>query len=117
MAERGREAGDLVHQLVRDDKRPTGALRRVPLLTVPQMQCTDREPGLRLMTQLHEIEQRAGILCASLALGFPYSDAEHLGANVLVYAWDEAQAADAADEMADSIWEKRVEFTPELTAV
>ena len=117
MAERGREAGDLVHQLMRDDKRPTGALRRVPLLTVPQMQCTDREPGLRLMTQLHEIEQRAGILCASLALGFPYSDAEHLGANVLVYAWDEAQAADAADEMADSIWEKRVEFTPELTAV
>ena len=69
------------------------------------------------MTQLHEIEQRAGILCASLALGFPYSDAEYLGANVLVYAWDEVQAADAADEMADFIWEKRFEFTPELTAV
>lgn len=117
MAERGREAGELVHQLLTDARRPAGALRRLPLLTVPQMQCTDREPGVQLMSLLHEIERRPGILCASLALGFPYSDVEHLGANVLTYAWSEEQAADTADEMAAAVWAARAKFAPELVDV
>ena len=117
MAARGKEAGDLAHQLIRDYHRPARALRRVPVLTVPQMQATDESPGVDLMQQVHELEKRPDILCASLALGFPYSDVAHLGASVLVYARDAGEASRAADELAAEIWKRRAGFAPGLTEV
>ena len=69
------------------------------------------------MRRLHVIESRPGIVCASLALGFPYSDVEHLGANVLVYAWHANQAEEAAEEMATAVWEHRKHFSPDLVDV
>ena len=117
MAARGQEAADIVGQLIDTGRRPHRALRRVPLLTVPQMQSTDEYPAVDLMSRLHKIESRANIICASLALGFPYSDIEHLGANVLIYAWNVDAANAAADEMVDFIWQHREHFAPALTAV
>ena len=117
MAARGREAGEIACQLIRDDYRPARALRRVPILTVPQMQATDEAPGVDLMSQVHTLEKRPGILCASLALGFPYSDVGHLGASVLVYAGDASEASQAADWLAAEIWQRRAQFAPGLTEV
>ena len=117
MAERGREAADLLGQLSPGELRPERALRRVPLLTVPQMQATDQYPAVELMNRVHDIETRADVVCASLALGFPYSDVTHLGASVLTYAWDAGEAHAAADEMVDAIWKHRADFAPQLIEV
>ena len=117
MGDRGREAAKCVVELTSTTRRPTAALRRVPLLTVPQMQATDQLPTQPLMERIHEIETRPGIVCASMALGFPYSDVTHLGANVLVNGWNAKEAHAAADEMVNNIWATRENFTPQLTAV
>ena len=45
MAELGREAGTLMSELIAGGRLPARALRRVPVLTVPQMQATDQYPG------------------------------------------------------------------------
>ena len=117
MGDRGREATKRVVEFTLTKRRPTAALRRVPLLTVPQMQATDQGPAKHLMEQIHQIETRASILCASMALGFPYSDVAHLGANVLVNGWTAKEAHEAADDMVKHIWAERAAFTPQLTSV
>ena len=110
MAERGAEAARLLARLLTSPRRPARALAKVPLLTVPQKQATDREPAKSIMSALHAIEARPEIWCGSVALGFPYADAPHLGASVLVYADDAESAQNAAETVAGEIWSRREEF-------
>ena len=110
MAERGAEAAALLDRLLDDPRRPARTLVKVPLLSVPQKQATDREPARSIMAALHEAEARPGVWCGSVALGFPYADAPHLGASVLVYADDPATAETEARRVADAIWTRRHAF-------
>ena len=116
MAERGAEAAALLRQLLGGSPRPARALVKVPLLSVPQKQATDREPARSIMAALHEAEARPGVWCGSVALGFPYADAPHLGASVLVYADDPATAETQARGVADRIWDRRRAFDVALSA-
>ena len=104
MADRGREAARILAGLLDESCRPKHALRKVPVLTVPQNQCTDEAPVKAIMEQLRRIEQSEGILCGSVAMGFPYADLPQLGVSILVYADDEARANASADELAVAIW-------------
>ena len=117
MAERGSEAAQVLNRILRTGKRPARALRRIPLLTVPQKQATTEAPAKDLIGQLHAIESRDRVWCGSLALGFPYCDVSHLGASVVMFADDEHLAASAADEVAKAVWDRRAEFSVALTDV
>jgi len=117
MAERGREAVALLAVLLEGAGRPARAFRKLPLLTAPQAQSTDEQPMRAVMARLHAIESRAGVVCGSIAMGFPYADVPRLGASVLVYAQAEGQAEAAADELAAELWARRGEFEPALTPV
>ena len=110
MAERGAEAARLLARLLGSPRGPARALAKVPLLSVPQKQATDREPARSVMAMLHDIESRAEIWCGSVALGFPYADAPHLGASVLIYADDAESARRAAETLAGEIWSRREAF-------
>ena len=117
MAERGAEAAHLLARLLAHPRRrPARALAKVPLLSVPQKQATDREPARSIMSALHEIEARPEIWCGSVALGFPYADAPHLGASVLIYADDQATARHSAETLAGEIWARREAFDVALVA-
>ena len=116
MAERGAEAANLLARFLESPERPARALAKVPLLSVPQKQATDREPARSLMSVLHDIETRPEIWCGSVALGFPYADAPHLGASVLVYADDAQSARCSAETLAEEIWSRREEFDIALVA-
>ena len=85
MAERGREAAQILRRLLDGEPRPHKAFRKLPMLTVPQMQGTEAEPMREIMAELHEIERRRDIVTASVAPGFPYTDVPHLGMAVLAY--------------------------------
>ena len=117
MAERGREAASALATMLRDQSRPASALRKLPLLTAPQMQATGAAPMVDIMTELHAIENGGAILNGSVAMGFPYADIPDLGASVLVYAPDEGAAERAADHLAWTIWNARDRFRPELMPV
>ncbi len=111
MAERGREAAAVIARLLASGERPRKAFRKLPLLTVPQMQATDESPMREIMAELFSIERGPGILTASVVPGFAYTDVPHLGMAVLAYG----DAADAAVErLSEVIWSRRAEFRPHL---
>ncbi len=111
MAARGAEAVTILALLL-SGERLQKAYRKLPLLTVPQCQSTDDEPMRTIGAFLGEVEARAGIVTATIALGFPYADSEELGATVLVYG--DSRATAAASDLAQAIWKLRHSFIPKL---
>jgi microcystin degradation protein MlrC len=114
MADRGREAATLLHRLMSGEGRPHAVFRKLPLLTVPQMQATISQPMVDIMRECHATERQSGIWTASVALGFPYCDVPQLGMAVLVYGANADGAEAAADGLAGALWARRAEFLPTL---
>ncbi len=118
MHERGREAIELLARMIRGQVSPVQAYRQLPLLTMPPMQCTLREPMQSLIDRLHQLEAEPGVLTATVAMGFPFADIRDAGVSVLVTAdGDEAFAHDKADELAGWLWDLRDDLTPKLTSI
>ena len=117
MGARGEEAARALAAMLETGQRPAKALRKLPLLTVPQTQATGEPPMRQIIGELHEVEMRPGILTASVAAGFPYSDVAHLGVAVAAYGADQAEVDRAADELAGAVWQRRHGFVPHLVPV
>jgi microcystin degradation protein MlrC len=118
MHERGREAAELLARMIRGEVHPVQAYRQVPLVTMPPMQCTLREPMRTLIERLHQLEAEAGVLTATISMGFPFADIRDAGVSVLVAAdGDQALANAKADEVAGWLWDLRDDLQPELTPI
>lgn len=118
MFERGVEAAQLIARIVRGEVRPTMAFRQLPLITLPPMQCTLREPMQSLMSRVFEMEAEPGMLTATVAMGFPFADIQDAGVTVLVTTdADQELAERQADRLAGWLWELRDELQPKLTSV
>ena len=113
MAERGREAAGIMGQLLSGMPRPAKAFRKLPLLTVPQMQGTADPPMRALMALRHSLEAGPGMLTCSIMAGFPYCDLPHLGLAVVAYG-EHKVVEKAADTLAAAIWAQRASFRPTL---
>ena len=108
MAERGREAADLIVAMLRGEIRPVMALRQLPLFWNVICQVTAEPPMNELIRRVHEMESRNGILSVTVATGFPWADVPDMGASVIVVTDNDATLARwAADELGDWIWENR----------
>jgi len=118
MHERGREAIELLARIIRGDVAPVQAYRQLPLITLPPMQCTLREPMQSLIARLHQLEAEPGILTATISMGFPFADIQDAGVSVLVTAdGDEVLANRQADELAGWLWDLRDDLSPQLTSM
>jgi len=118
MGDRGREAALLIKRIVAGEVQPQQAFVQLPMLTVPPMQCTLREPMAGIVEQLNALEQRPGILTATIAMGFPFADIACMGVSVLVTSdGDMGVAEAAADEIAGWLWDARTALQPHLVAV
>ena len=118
MRERGDEAIHVLASMVRQEIKPTQSYRQLPLLTMPPMQCTLREPMQSLVSELHALEQREGVVTATLAMGFPFADIRDAGASVLVTTHNDPGLADQlADQLAGQLWELRDQLQPQLTSI
>jgi microcystin degradation protein MlrC len=108
MAERGREAADLIVRAIQGDVRPVMALRPLPLFWSAACQVTAHPPIDEAFRLVHAVEQRPGILSVTLATGFPWADVPQMGASVVVVAdGDPTLARATADEIGDWVWERR----------
>jgi len=108
MAERGREAAELIVRTIRGEVRPVMAFRELPLFWSAACQVTSHPPIDEAFRLVHEAEQRAGILSVTLATGFPWADVPQLGASVTVVADGDPTLAQAtANEIGDWVWERR----------
>ena len=108
LADRGREAAELIARTVRGEVRPTMAIHQLPLLWSVECQVTAHPPIDEAFRLVHEVEQRPGILTVTLATGFPWSDVPEVGASVIAVAdADPALAQATADELGEWVWERR----------
>ncbi|HAA48415.1 MAG TPA: hypothetical protein DCE43_01765 [Planctomycetaceae bacterium] len=118
MNARGREAIGVLEAVIKGDVRPTQAFRQLPLMTMPPMQCTLREPMQSLIGQLHDLESEPGIVTATIAMGFPFADIRDAGVTALVTSnGDQELAEKRVEELAAKLWALRDELQPRLTTV
>jgi microcystin degradation protein MlrC len=118
MFERGFEAGCLLANMIRGNVTPVQSYRQLPMLTMPPMQCTLREPMRSVIQTLHAWESRAEILTATISMGFPFADIADAGVSVLVSSDNRPDlASQACDDLARRLWRLRGELEPQLTPI
>lgn len=117
MAERGREAAELIVRTIRGEIAPAMVLKQLPMFWTTTCQVTARPPMIEVMQRVHELEQRDGILSVTIATGFPWADVPDVGASIIVVAdGDRGKAQAAADELAGWIWQQRQRwYSPPVT--
>jgi len=108
MAERGREAADIVVATIQRSISPVMAFRSIPLFWSCACQITAHPPMNEVLDVVHAIEQRPGIVSVTIATGFPWADVANMGASVIVVANGDRELADCtAEELAGWIWARR----------
>ena len=117
MADRGREAANLVARMIRGELRPVTALRKPPMLPTSQRMTTDRMPMRALIDRAHEMEEIPGVINVTVAGGFPPADVPEAGVGILVTTDGDHDLADRlADELARQAWELRDGFLGGVTS-
>jgi hypothetical protein len=111
-AEAGLRAASLLVQ--RGEVRPRTALAKPPVIVNIMVHDTSQEPLKGFMDEVRALEQKPGILAASLLPGFAYADVPQMGPSVVVVAEDEAQAQAEADALAAKLWAARKRLTKQL---
>lgn len=115
---RGLEAANLMGRTLKEEIQPVQALECPPLLMSIAKQYTDESPAKELYEDLQSVLGWSGILSASVAMGYYYSDVEEVGASFLAVAdGDPNLARKAAQWMAQRAWDRREEFQSDLPDV
>jgi microcystin degradation protein MlrC len=118
MAERGREAADLIARTLRGEVHPVAALTQLPLFWGTRCQVTAHPPMDEVLRRVHELEQRPGILSVTIATGFPWADVPDVGSSVIAVAdGDRALAQRVADELGEWVWANRRRWYHPLVSV
>lgn len=108
MAERGREAAEVIVPAVRGETRPVTALYPLPMFWSTSRQVTGHPPMDEVLRRAHALEGREGVLTVSVATGFPWADVPQMGASVFAVAdGDRELALKTAAELGEWIWENR----------
>jgi microcystin degradation protein MlrC len=102
------EAAEIIVRAVRGEIRPVNAIHQLPLFWATSRQVTAHPPMSEVIRRAHELERRPGILCVTVATGFPWADVPDVGSSVVVTAdGNQGLAQETADELAAWIWERR----------
>lgn len=113
--ERGQEAALLLARILCGEVQPVQAMAAPPLLIQISRQYTAEAPARLLYEKLNEVLLWPGILSASIAMGFYYSDVAEMGASFVAVAdRDPALAERAARFLAAFAWKNRYSFRAEL---
>lgn len=91
--QRGKEAANLLVQLLRAKVKPVQILIQVPMAISIEQQFTGNEPCKSLYSYAKELNQQEDILSLSIQLGFPYADVEEMGTSIIVVSDDNPDKA------------------------
>jgi microcystin degradation protein MlrC len=110
MAARGRECADVLVRIVREGLRPTMALHQIPMIW-GMNQVTAHPPMREAIAALHRLEARPGVVCGSIATGFPLADIPDMGSSVYVVTDnDRALAQQLADDLGVWLFARRADW-------
>jgi microcystin degradation protein MlrC len=111
----GRRAARLMARTLRGEVRPRLALAKPPLIVNIMVHDTSQEPLKSFMDEARALEDRPGILAASLLPGFAYADVPQMGPSVVVVADGDADLARReAERLGARLWEARERLTKRL---
>lgn len=117
-ADTGRRAAELMSSTITGAKRPTMAVRKLPLVTQAEQMISDRGVFRQLLDLARDVERRPGVLSTSLFPCQPWLDVEELGwCSVVVTDNDPMLAGRYADELAQAMWSRRQDFVISLPTV
>ncbi len=103
---------------IRGRTRPVTRQRKLRMMTSAERQDTNRDPMLGVMQLSRKLEERPGILSASVLPMQPWLDAADIGWSAVVVAdRDAGLAQKAADELAWVMWQRREDFRVVKTRV
>ena len=109
--ETGVRAAEMLLLMLEEGIRLRMGFAKSPFLLPGEMAQTSLEPMAGMMRQVAEIEQRPGVLSATLANGHCWADVPDVGVAAVVVTRDDAALAQAlADELAQTFWARRAEF-------
>jgi microcystin degradation protein MlrC len=110
MAGRGRECADVLVRILKEGLRPTMALHQIPMIW-GMNQVTAHSPMREAIAELHRIEAQPGVVCGSIATGFPLADIPDMGSSVYVVTGnDQTLAQRYADELGAWIFARRPDW-------
>ncbi len=104
-------AAQLLFRIVRREVRPTGAWRKIPLISHQEQYLTSGGPMRAWFQRARDLERQARVLTASNFPVQPWLDVAEMGFATCVYSDDDPALAERlADELADLAWSLRAEF-------
>jgi microcystin degradation protein MlrC len=107
MAERGRHCADVLMRILRDGVRPTMALHQIPMHWGLN-QVTAQPPMSEAIAELLRIESLRGVVCGSIATGFPLADIPDMGSSVYIVTDNDMDQAKAlCDELGRWLFDRR----------
>lgn len=117
-ADTGRRAAELLMAKLSGRTQLTMATCKLPLVTQAEQMISDRGIFKKLLDHARAVEQRPGVLSASLFPCQPWLDVEELGwCAVVVTDGNQALAQQCADELGQAMWDHRAEFVVNLPSV
>jgi len=117
MRTRGREAAFHLCKMIKNGKRPKKIFKKLPILTVPQMQCTNDPPMNDIMKFVFNSEKQIGIDSISVSPGFPYSDIKNLGLTIIGYGSKLNALQIECNKISDFILTNKNKFIPKSLTV
>lgn len=108
--DRGQQAARLMVETVAGRIAPKQAAAFPPLAFCIERQCSSESPARELLAQFESTRLARSLLDVSLFYGFPYADVAEMGAAVLCISdGDEELARHSSGDLANLLWERRVE--------
>jgi microcystin degradation protein MlrC len=115
--ETGERAAKVLRRLLFDRVKPVTAFQKVPMV-VPAERANTQDPAsvsYAFRETLEGYERDPAVLSAGLAPVQPWLDIPEMGTSVVVTtAGDAAKAEQLCRELAESVWERRRDYLPEL---
>jgi microcystin degradation protein MlrC len=110
MAARGRECADVLMRILKEGVRPTMALHQTPMIW-GMNQVTAHSPMKEAIAELHRIEAQPGVICGSIATGFPLADIPDMGSSVYIVTDNNRELAQHyADQLGQWLFARRADW-------
>lgn len=108
--ERALHMARLMQEVLRGEPRPSLVMARMPMMDAANHgQTAPGQPMPGLLKLSEELETRDGVICASIQIGFPWSDVPDIGPSVVVTASDDQAGREAAQELMQAVWQSRAD--------
>ena len=106
--DRAQHMARLLGRVFEEGLKPRLHMERRPMMDAANHgQTADDQPMPGLLATAARLEERPGILCASIQIGFPWADVPDQGPSVIVTGVEPDTCRSAAAELMDAVWQSR----------